>query len=132
MQPQQVDVAIAIIVHEGQILICQRRAKGPLGGFWEFPGGKQEPGETPEQCLRREISEELGITVRPLQPLEPIEWQYPTVAVRLHPFLCELTGGEPAAHAAQEIAWVKPAALLEYTFPPANRQLIASLVLRLA
>ena len=130
MHPQKVDVAIGIIVHKGQILICQRRAHGPLGGFWEFPGGKQEPGETPEQCLRREISEELGITIQPLDRLETIEWQYPTVAVQLHPFLCELTAGEPAPLAAQQIAWVKPPALLEYAFPPANRELIDALIRR--
>jgi mutator protein MutT len=130
MQPRQVEVAIAVILHEGLILICQRRDDDPLGGLWEFPGGKQEPGETPEQCLSREIAEELGITVRPTERLASIDWKYPAVAVRLRPYLCELAGGEPAPLACQQIAWVKPAALLGYSFPPANRQLIESLARR--
>jgi mutator protein MutT len=128
MQPDPVNVAIGIVVRDGHILICQRRNKGHLGGLWEFPGGKKEPGETPDSCLFRELREELGIVVRVIEPFAPIDWQYPSVHVRLLPYLCDLVSGEPAPLACQQLAWVEPKALPEYRFPPANDDLIAKLV----
>jgi mutator protein MutT len=130
MAIKRADVAIGIIIRDGLILICQRRAQDPLGGYWEFPGGKQEPGESPDQCLVRELAEELGIEVRLIDALPIIEWDYPAVHVRLHPLVCELTVGEPKPHASEQLRWVKPADLAQYRFPPANDNLIRTLASR--
>ena len=130
MPPDPVNVAIGIVLHDGHILICQRRQGDHLAGFWEFPGGKQEPNETPAACVLRELKEELGIDVHPIESFAPIDWEYPTVHVRLHPYLCELIAGEPVPLACQRLAWVKPTALVEYRFPPANEDLIARLARR--
>jgi mutator protein MutT len=127
MDLKRIDVAIGIVLHRGRILICQRRTQDALGGYWEFPGGKQEPGESIEQCLTRELAEELGIVVRPTEPFAPIEWNYPAAQVRLHPYLCELVSGQPTPLACQQVLFVKPADLLNYRFPPANDDLIRSL-----
>src|SRR5256885_9809071 len=85
----RVDAAIAIVVRAGKVLVCQRKDDDTFGGYWEFPGGKQEDGETLEQCLARELREELNIAARPTTPLDPIVHDYPEALVRLHPFLCE-------------------------------------------
>jgi mutator protein MutT len=122
-----VDVVIGIVVRDGNILICQRRQNDTLAGYWEFPGGKLEPGESHEQCLERELAEELAIRVGPLRELEIIEFEYPKTQVRLHPYLCEHVAGEPQALASQRTAWVSPADLQNYKFPPANDGLIADL-----
>jgi 8-oxo-dGTP diphosphatase len=83
---KHVDVAIGIIVRSGKFLICQRRAEGALAGFWEFPGGKQEPAEAIEQALARELKEELGIEVRTIEAMPPIEFDYSSMLIRLHSF----------------------------------------------
>src|SRR6185312_6787763 len=80
---KRVDVVIGIVVRDGTILICQRQRSDALAGYWEFPGGKLEPGETIEQCLARELREELAIIARPIEPLAVIEHDYPHVQVRL-------------------------------------------------
>src|SRR5437762_4675350 len=84
-----IDAAIAIVVRDGKILVCQRKADDVLGGYWEFPGGKCEDGETLEECLTRELREEIGITVTSPEPLAPIDHAYDHGQVRLHPFICQ-------------------------------------------
>ena len=126
MSPQ-VDVVIGIVMRRGKILICQRRQNDALGGYWEFPGGKIEPGESHEQCLERELAEELAIRVRPLRAMDIIEFEYPKARIRLHPYLCEHVAGEPQALASQQAAWVSPTELQNYQFPRANDGLIADL-----
>jgi len=126
MNPQT-DVVIAIVVRRGNILICQRRQNAALGGYWEFPGGKIEPGESREQCLERELAEELAIRVRPLKALDSIEFDYSEASIRLHPYICEHVDGEPQPIASQRITWVSPRELQNYKFPPANDRLIADL-----
>lgn len=121
---KRVDVVIAIVVRDGKVLICQRPEQGPLGGYWEFPGGKQEPGESHHQCLARELAEELQIEIRPVEPLESIEFDYPHARVRIHPYLCEHAAGEPTPLASQQFLWVKTTDLPAYHFPPANDNLI--------
>jgi len=123
-----VDVAIAIVCHENRLLICQRGPDGPLAGYWEFPGGKCEARETLEQCLQRELSEELAITARPIQMLECIEHAYPHARVRLHPFICEHESGELRPPASVQTRWIKPSELTEYRFPPANDELIPRII----
>jgi mutator protein MutT len=125
---RRIDVAIAIVVRDGCVLICQRRHDDPLGGFWEFPGGKREPNESDEQCLIRELREELAIAARPTQPLAAFDHDYPHVRVRLHPYLCEHTSGEPRAIAADRVVWVPADDLLGYKFLPANHALVRTLV----
>jgi A/G-specific adenine glycosylase len=124
----RVDVIIGIVLRAGKILICQRLQQGPLGGFWEFPGGKQETGESREQCLSRELAEELAIRVRPIMALDVIEFDYADESVRLHPYLCEHLEGEPKPLASQRVLWVSPAHLKDYKFPPANDALIRKLI----
>src|SRR6185437_12929337 len=125
---KQIDVAIGIVVRAGKILICQRRADGPLAGYWEFPGGKHEPGETFEQTLQRELTEELAIKVHILERLPKIEFDYGETQVRVHPYLCDHVDGEAQPLASQALAWVAPPDLHSYRFPPANTGLIADLV----
>jgi mutator protein MutT len=128
---KRVDVDIAIITRGGKVLICQRKSDNTFGGCWEFPGGKREPGETAEQCLRRELDEELAVRARPIEALDVIEHDYPAARVRLHPYLCEHTAGEPQLLACQQAIWVDPPALRDYPFPPANEGLIEQAIERL-
>src|SRR5438094_3223674 len=117
---KRIDAAIAIVCRDGKVLICQRKPSDTFGGCWEFPGGKSEPGDTLEQCLHRELREELAIAVRPLHRLTTIEHDYPHVRVRLHPFVCAYESGEVEHLECQASRWIEPLALRDYRFPPAN------------
>jgi 8-oxo-dGTP diphosphatase len=121
-----IEVVAAVIEREGRILIARRPAALHLGGLWEFPGGKRQPGETPEAALVREIREELDAAVTVGELLDDVEWTYPEKTVRLLFFRCALAG-EPRAAEGQEIAWVAPADLDRYEFPPADEGLVARL-----
>ena len=128
---KRVDVAIAVVRRGGRVLICRRPDGGHLGGFWEFPGGKLEAGESLEQCVAREVAEEVCITVRVVAAMGILEHEYPAVHVRLHPYLCEHEGGEPRAVACAEVRWVRPGELGQYRFPPANDRLLEEIARRL-
>src|SRR4051812_1186439 len=128
---KRIDAAIAIVLRDGKILVCQRKDDDTFGGFWEFPGGKQEDGETLEQCLARELREELNICARPTALLSPIIHDYPEVCVRLHPFLCQLESGDPEHLECQASRWIEPAELRDYRFPPANESLIEEVIAHL-
>ena len=121
-----IEVVAAVIEREGRILIARRPAALHLGGLWEFPGGKRQPGETPEAALVREIREELDAAVTVGELLDDVEWTYPGKTVRLLFFRCALDD-EPRAAEGQEIAWVAPADLDRYEFPPADGGLVARL-----
>lgn len=121
------EVAIGIAVRDGKVLISRRPAAATVGGFWEFPGGKCHAGETPSQCVVRELREETALSVSPLKALRPIDWPYSHGEVRLHPFICEVLQGEARALWADELRWVAPEDLRNYRFPPANDELIACL-----
>jgi A/G-specific adenine glycosylase len=121
---KEIDVVIGLVCRGTQVLICQRRSQDPLGGYWEFPGGKQEPGESRQQCLTRELAEELAIRVRIVQPLETIVFDYSTFRVRLHPYHCAHLEGDPKPLASQQLAWATAADLPGYHFPPANAPLL--------
>lgn len=106
------DVACAIILRaDGTVLAARRGPSMRLPGLWEFPGGKIEPGETSDLALIREIEEELGVTIRPLRPLAPVEYQYSDFSIRLHPWICEIANGEirPVEH--EEIRWLDASSL---------------------
>lgn len=129
---KRIDVAIAVVVRAGRILICQRKPGDTFGGFWEFPGGKCEGGESPEACLARELREELDITPGVTEKLVPISHDYPHVRLTLHPFLCTEFSGEPKLIECQRLQWVEPAKLRDFRFPPANAGLLDELVRRLS
>ena len=121
--PDPVTVVAGVIERDGKILITRRRAGTHLAGLWEFPGGKPESGESFAAALRREIAEELGADVIVGPPIETIDWQYPDKAVRLIFFRCGIHG-DPRPLEGQEMAWVAPADLHRYEFPPADATLL--------
>ena len=117
------EVVAAVIERGGRILIARRPAGLHLGGLWEFPGGKQKPGESPTLALEREIREELGVAVTVGPLLESVDWTYPEKRVRLAFFRCTVAE-EPRALEGQELAWVRPGELGRYEFPPADAVLL--------
>jgi mutator protein MutT len=127
MSASVVDVAIGLVWKDGRVLIARRPAGVHLGGLWEFPGGKAEPGETPEACLLRELREELGIEAEICGRREVIQFSYPERTVRLHPIDCRWLSGEPDPSGCEEPRWVSPGELDSYEFPPANESLLAAL-----
>ena len=120
-------VCAAVIEHQGRILIAQRPAEGMLGGLWEFPGGKQEPGESLEQCLRREIHEELAVEIAVDTPVATVEHAYSHFRITLHAFHCRLLAGEPQAIAVAAWCWVRPDELDRFAFSAADRKVVAAL-----
>lgn len=123
---KSVEVAIAIIFEPatGEILICKRKAGTVLGGYWEFPGGKCRPGESPADCASRETAEETGIEIEVLRPLKIIEHDYAHARVRLHPFICRRASGQVQLLEVAEAKWVPPRTLSDYRFPEANAGLV--------
>ncbi len=120
------EVVAAVIERGGRILITRRPQGSHLAGLWEFPGGKRQAGETPEQALRREIGEELGAAVTVGKLFETVDWTYPDKCVRLLFYRCAIEG-EPRPLEGQEMAWVAPDDLGGYPFPPADATLIRRL-----
>jgi 8-oxo-dGTP diphosphatase len=118
--------ACALIDAEGRVLIAQRPRGKSMAGLWEFPGGKIEPDESPEQTVVREMREELGIIIQEsaLSPFVFASHSYPEFHLLMPLFLCHRWEGEPQSHEGQTIAWVKPADLSEYPMPPADLPLI--------
>ncbi len=122
-----IQVAAAVIERRGRYLIARRRADAHLSGYWEFPGGKREAGETFEACVRREVLEELGVEITVLRPLIVTRHEYPEKIVELHFFTCSLSHGDPQALDCLDVRWVKSEELAEYSFPPADAPVIAQL-----
>jgi 8-oxo-dGTP diphosphatase len=122
-----VDVSAALIFQNGKLLITRRRAGAHLGGLWEFPGGKREAGETFEQCLVREIREELAAAVSVGELFEDITHAYPEKTVRLKFFLCKLDSGGPQALGCAEFRWIEQSELADYEFPAADARLLKKL-----
>jgi 8-oxo-dGTP diphosphatase len=123
-----VEVAAGLIYREGRYLIARRSPGVHLAGFWEFPGGKREPGETLEACLRRELFEELGIRIDVPIPFQVVRHEYAEKIVELHFFHCRITAGQAAAIDCAEIRWVWPHELGDFAFPPADRPIIDALL----
>jgi mutator protein MutT len=123
----QIDVSAALIFDKGRLLITRRRAGSHLGGLWEFPGGKREPNESFEQCLIREIREELGMKIAVGDLFEVITHAYEERTVRLKFFVCEWIGGEPQTLGCESFEWVARDALRKYKFPAADALLLQKL-----
>ncbi len=123
-----VEVAAALIEHNGRYLIARRRDDAALGGFWEFPGGKRKSGESLEACLQREVREEVGVEVAIVSPCDRGVHAYPHATVDIRFYRCVLTAGEPRALGCAELRWVAPHELAEVRFPPANAALIRRLI----
>jgi mutator protein MutT len=120
-----VEVAAALIRDDdGRYLLARRPAGTHLAGLWEFPGGKRDAGETLEQCLRRELDEELGAAFTVGDHVDTIVWRYGDTTIALSFFRCRLEHGRIDARHADEIAWVAPEHLADYEFPPADRALV--------
>jgi len=115
----------------GEVLIDQRLNEGLLGGLWEFPGGKQEPGEPIAETIRRELEEELAIAVEVGEELIVVEHAYSHKRLRFVVHLCTWRSGEPQPLASQQVRWVRPDQLGEFPFPAANARIIAALLERL-
>jgi len=122
-----VEVAAGLVFRDGQLLISQRRAGDHLGGLWEFPGGKRHVGESFEECLARELMEELAIVVEVGRCLETVSHDYPEKRVEIRFFKCRLVSGEPKAVGCANFRWVASSELGDYLFPPADKPLIGLL-----
>lgn len=118
--------AVALIDRDGRILLAQRPEGKSLAGLWEFPGGKVEPGETPEAALIRELQEELGIDTKAscLAPLTFASHSYEDFHLLMPLFACRRWEGIPEAREGQTLAWVMPNRLRDYPMPPADLPLI--------
>jgi 8-oxo-dGTP diphosphatase len=120
----------AVIVDEGdRFLLAQRPADKVYAGYWEFPGGKIEPGETPQEALARELQEELGIEVRRASPWITREYVYPHAAVRLHFFRVAEWNGQPHGRERQQLRWQQAEAPDVAPMLPANAPVLAALTL---
>ena len=118
--------AVALIDPEGRVLLAQRPPGKSLAGLWEFPGGKVDPGETPEAALIRELQEELGIDTWAscLAPLTFASHTYPDFHLLMPLFACRRWNGVPTPREGQTLAWVRPDRLKDYPMPPADIPLI--------
>jgi 8-oxo-dGTP diphosphatase len=123
-------VACALVDADGRVLIAQRPEGKQLAGLWEFPGGKVEKGETPEECLIRELREELGIEtqVACLAPLTFASHSYDDFHLLMPLYVCRRFSGIPEPREAQALKWVKPNRLRDYPMPPADAPLIPFLI----
>jgi A/G-specific adenine glycosylase len=120
-------VVVALLWRNGKILIDQRPEQVAFGGFWELPGGKVEPGETPEQALARELQEELGLTVTVEALLTSLDHHYPKFSLTFLAYRCTAPVGDPQPLASQQVRWVSPSVLKNYPFPEATVQLLAQI-----
>lgn len=120
-------VTAAVIGRDGKVLIAQRPMDGMLGGLWEFPGGKQQPGETLPQCLAREIREELGLEIEVGQPVITVKHSYTHFKITLHAFHCRVLAGQPRALQVAGWRWVTLAELDSFPFPRTDQKIIAAL-----
>ncbi|MBA4149488.1 MAG: 8-oxo-dGTP diphosphatase MutT [Verrucomicrobia bacterium] len=122
-----IEVAAGLVFREGKLLITQRCKGAHLAGLWEFPGGKREPGETYEECLRRELQEELGSEVTVGELIESLSHDYLEKSVHLKFFRCLLLKNEPSPIGCDAVAWITAAELDDYPFPEADARLLEKL-----
>ena len=121
-----IEVVAAIIMKDGEVFATQR-GYGEWQGWWEFPGGKIEPGETPQEALVREIHEELDADISVGALLETVEWDYPTFHLTMHCYLCTLLSASLNLNEHQAAAWLTPQTLTTVKWLPADEGLIGRL-----
>jgi len=117
-------VCAALIIADGKILLARRRMDDHMGGRWEFPGGKLDPGESPDIALVRELQEELGITVHVEKPFTFSHWEYPEKRVLILFFLCRILRGEPRPLECDAVEWFAPSELERLDLPPADEAVL--------
>jgi 8-oxo-dGTP diphosphatase len=121
--------AAALVDVDGRVLIARRPEGKSMAGLWEFPGGKVQPGETPEVALIRELQEELAVDTRSscLAPLAFASHAYQDFHLLMPLFVCRVWQGTPSPQEGQDLAWVRPSRLSDYPMPPADEPLVALL-----
>ena len=129
---KEIEVSCAIIQRRGLLLIAQRNPGDSYGGFWEFPGGKRDDGESMEACLRREVHEELGIWVEPREFYGKARYLYPDRVVLLHFYFCEWVSGEAVCHDCHAFRWIRPEEMPGFRFLPGDIEVIRDLIVRRA
>lgn len=122
-----IEVAAGLIQRDGRYLIARRKAGVHLAGYWEFPGGKREAGESLEECLQRELLEELNVRVDTPVPYRIVRHEYSEKIVELHFFRCAIESGEAEALDCAELRWVSPGEFAHFTFPPADGVILDAL-----
>jgi 8-oxo-dGTP diphosphatase len=123
-------VTAGIIESDGLVLLARRRPGKHMGGKWELPGGKIEPGETPEQSLARELAEELAVQAQVGELIGSCTWSGDGLSLELLVYRARITAGVPQLLEHEEIRWVKPTELLSYDLADSDRTVISSLSLR--
>lgn len=118
------DVTAAVLERGSRILIAKKREGTHLAGKWEFPGGKVEPGETPEACLRRELREEFGIEAAVGEFIAASEFDYGSVRIRLLAYRARYLSGEFTLTDHSEVRWITAQELLEYDFAEADKPIV--------
>lgn len=122
-----IEVGCALIIRGKHLLIAQRKPGGQWGGYWEFPGGKREPGESIEACLAREVQEELGVLVNPRELLTVKFHPYPGRRLKLFFYFCRWLRGEPQRLDCLDFRWALPEELYGFNFLPGDRDIIREL-----
>ena len=117
-------VAAAVLIDQGKVLLTRRLDGQHLAGMWEFPGGKLEPGESPEDAVVRECAEECGIDVEVVDILDVTHHRYPEKDVLLLFYRCKLVAGEVQHLQVAEHAWVAPSELEDFALPPADERIV--------
>jgi len=128
MSKKYIKVTAAIIRDECCILIAQRPHTDRLAGFWEFPGGKIEPGESPEKCLERELHEELGVETEVGDFIIQSEYEYPHANIILMAYWTKILNGDIVLSVHSDIRWIKPCELSKYEFCPADIPIVDELI----
>ncbi len=129
-KPLLLVAAVALIDPDGRVLLAQRPEGKTFAGLWEFPGGKIEPGETPEETIVREVREELGIETRTacLAPLTFASHSYEKFHLMMPLYVCRRFWGTPQPKEGQTLKWVRPKMMRDYPMPPADPPLIPFLI----
>ena len=121
---KNVEVVGAAIMKNGKLFIAQRPDKGEVGLKWEFPGGKIEPGETPEQAIHREIEEELETEIEVEKLIVTVKHQYLSFHLTMHVFLCHLNGQDPVLEEHVDCRWINADQLYDYDWAPADFKIL--------
>lgn len=122
-----IHIAVGVLKQANQVCLSLRQKHQSHADCWEFPGGKIEAGETVQQALQREFTEELAITTCNWQPLVEIPWHYEKVSVYLHVYQSDEFSGEPVGNEGQQVKWVDMERLVDYHFPEANQKILTAL-----